>query len=562
MRYSGLNLFPPRELAEEGVFFQKLRNYDQAAENPSVTGQDAGQLIRLLDELEKIALGVESQLSVLKRRRALAVGYAGVAGSGAGRSWSGSDAALDAYRASAERVAASFPHSESLAAVAAEAATRSALRENSAVSPPLSGVIGDKVRQYATVMGADPRFAAVALSAYVLAGDMATPGRALSIPGGEELLLTAVERRGFQGWESLLLDAAILAVLKNDAPRALERLTPLLEQAEKSGIAEAVPRFEAELLYDAGEFERAADLFARLGDDWSMSRRADALVLAGRKDVARSLWTVLAAPEVSGGSSSSSRDIRIRSLYNLAATAPDAKEETATLERLIALDREHLFGIIRYTRLLPALRAITILEDSTLADREALADLELLRRHQENWPMDRTVPETWLLINRHAESEALYQWASYYFAFQRRYYEIPPLLRATERKGFTGSWLKLQEALEHLRQGRFNEAEKILTDEGAGGDSTVSDSWEVHANLGRLLEAKRSYMMALKSYETAASIVQENKDAAKIQWRISRCLRALGQDRESLKVLEYAQTLDKENLTIRLERERVEQSLY
>jgi tetratricopeptide (TPR) repeat protein len=557
VKYSGRNNFFSGDTAEESAFFRKMRDYDRIAESlPAAGPADTERLIRLLDELEKHALGVESHLSVLKRRRALAVGGAG---SAAGRSWSGNAAALAAYRVSSERAAAFFPHSEPLAALAAEGVIRSALRENAGASLSLQEASAGKLREYAAVMSGNPRFSPAALTVCVLSGDMADPARALTVPGGEALLQAGAEHRRFRGRESLILDAAILAVLKKDAPGALERIRPLLEQPAEGKNAGAALRLGAELLYDFGDPERAAELFARSGDDRSIARQADALVLAGRTNAARGLWTVLAAPSAGGisGGLPPSRDIRIRSLYNLAASAGSADEEAAALERLLTLDREHLFGVIRYTRLLPALRAIAILEDSALPDREALADLELLRRRREGWPIDRTVPETWLLINRHPETEGLYQWAGYYFVFQRRYYEVPPLLRAAERKGFTGSWLDLQRAMDHIRQGRLDEAEGILT-----AIPNTDASWETHANLGRLLEAKRSYTAALESYETAAAKVRKKTEAAKVQLRIARCLRALGQERESLRVLEYAQSLDSENLTIRLERERVEQSLY
>jgi tetratricopeptide (TPR) repeat protein len=556
---TGRSFFPSRDIPEEGLFFRKLRDYDLTLGSfPGARPSDTERLTGMLDELEQNALGVESHLSVLKRRRALAAGYAGEDGStagGAGRPWSGSGAALAAYQSSAVRAAALFPHSESLAAVAAEALTCSAVREAAGASPLFSGGAAEQVRQYAAVMGGDDRFAPAALSVYVLTGDMANPSRAQAIPGSEALLAAGVEHRQFRNRETLVLDAAILATLKNNAPIAIDGLRPLLERPVKGGNAEKALRFGAELLYDFGDPGRAAELFARFSDEWSIARQADALVLAGRKDAARSLWTVLTAPVSSGPSPA--RDILIRSLYNLAATAEGTSEETAALERLLALDGEHLYGVIRYTRRIPAPRATAILEDSTLPGREALAGLELLRRRRETWSIDRMVPETWLLINRHPEAEAIFQWAAYYFTFQRRYNEIPPLLRAAERKDLTGSWFDLQRALELIRQGRLDEAEGILK------AVPVKDaSWEVNANLGRLLEAKRSYLAALENYETAASLVREKTDAAKIQFRIARCLRALGRERESFKVLEYAQTLDGENLNIRLEQERVEQSLF
>jgi tetratricopeptide (TPR) repeat protein len=432
------------------------------------------------------------------------------------------------------------------------------MRETAGASPLFSGVSADRVRQYADVLGGDPRLAPAALSVYVLSGGMGNPGQALAVPGGEALLTAGAEHQRLQGRESLILDAAVLAVLKGDTAGALERLRPLLEKPADWGNPGKPLRFGAELLYDFGDPERAAELFSRFTDDRSIARQADALVLAGRKDAARSLWTVLtASPGGPSGGPSTARDILIRSFYNLAASANSAAEETAALDRLLTLDREHLCGVVRYTRLLPASRAVAILEGSSLPKWEALADLELLRRRQEGWSIDRTVPETWLLINRHPEAETLYQWAGYFFVLQRRYYEIPPLLRAAERNSLTGSWLDLQRALEHIRRNRFDEAEEILK-----AVSSDAGSWEVNANLGRLLEAKRSYSSALESYEIAASLVREKTDGAKIQLRIARCLRALGRERESLKVLEYAQTLDGGNLNIRLERERVEQNLF
>ncbi|MDR3139697.1 MAG: hypothetical protein LBT95_08510, partial [Treponema sp.] len=68
--YSGVSLFPSQGIAaREDTFYRDLREYDallaQSRENPE-------RLSGLLDRLEKKALGVESHLAVLKRRRALA----------------------------------------------------------------------------------------------------------------------------------------------------------------------------------------------------------------------------------------------------------------------------------------------------------------------------------------------------------------------------------------------------------------------------------------------------------------------------------------------------------
>jgi hypothetical protein len=554
--YSGRPLFPPRGITEGGLFFRKLQDYDRSLGGlPGAERPAAEQLSLLLDDLEKNALGVESHLSVLKRRRTLVRG-------GIGPEY---DAPLAAYRASAVRAATLFSHSEPLAAVAAEALTLSALRDQP--SPTLSGVIAGRVKEYGAVTGSDPRLAPLAFSVYVLAGDMGSPEKALTIPQGEQLLASVTGNAANTGRlsrNSLILDAAILRLLRKDPAGTMDQIRPLIDQAPGSAAkaSETAVRFAAELYYDYSDLggssglERSAELFAQFTDDMSIARRADALWLSGSRDQARRLWSVLAAPG-SAGRPTGDPSILIRSLYNLGATAANAAEETAFLERLLGLNREHLYGVLRYTRLLSTARAIAILEDSGLAQQEALADLELLRRRQEGWPIDRVIPETWLLLNRHPQDATLYQWAGDYFDLQRRYDEIPHLLRTAERNGIEGSWLTLHRGLEYIRSGRVEDAERLYK------TIPVNEAaWEINANLGRLMEAKQSYTSALEYYENAGIKVKKNTDAAVIQLRIARCLRALGREQESRRVLEYAQTLDKDNLNIRLELERSEAVLF
>jgi tetratricopeptide (TPR) repeat protein len=62
---------------------------------------------------------------------------------------------------------------------------------------------------------------------------------------------------------------------------------------------------------------------------------------------------------------------------------------------------------------------------------------------------------------------------------------------------------------------------------------------------------------ALAYYESAAALAGRGKSAAAIQIRIARCLQALGRDRESRRVLDYALDLDPENLEARYELRRL-----
>jgi tetratricopeptide (TPR) repeat protein len=163
------------------------------------------------------------------------------------------------------------------------------------------------------------------------------------------------------------------------------------------------------------------------------------------------------------------------------------------------------------------------------------------------------VAETWLLLGRHPEDEGLYQWAAYFFDYQRRYEETAQALKNAGYQGLDGYWAELHRALALLREGRFDEGEELL--------QTIPPSaviWQAPANIGRLLEARRASAAALEYYETAASLVKNSRAAAGVQLRIAQCLRALGRDRESRRVLEYALDLDPENLNARLELRRLE----
>ncbi|MDR0601880.1 MAG: hypothetical protein LBG42_05815, partial [Treponema sp.] len=82
-------------------------------------GTDPDQLNRILNRLEKRTIGVESRLSVLKRRRELS-----------GRT----PRFLDAYRNAAQKAADAFPYSRPLAALAA-----AALIQDSPMTEALAG---------------------------------------------------------------------------------------------------------------------------------------------------------------------------------------------------------------------------------------------------------------------------------------------------------------------------------------------------------------------------------------------------------------------------------------
>jgi hypothetical protein len=475
----------------------------------------------MLDRLEKDAPGLEPQLSVLKRRRALA------ARGGRFRS---------SYEAALKRARANFPFSQPIAALWAE----------SLISRPMTETAEAELRDQASAI-TDPRMASLALGLYILSGAMEAPGEA--IPQAETLFSAVGPTLREEERDALLVDFAIQRLLDGDMAGSAALINRMLQG---DGANPESIRFAAEFFYDHGEPLRAAQLFSRLPGDENLARQADALALAGRDP--RAIWLAQISPPRGTARAESSPELTARSLYNLAAASERREEKIRYLARLIAENagqdsRELILGIIGYTRLLEAPRAMAILEG---ADKnQGLLDLELYRRRMESWTVDRTLAETWLLVNRHPQDERIYQWAAYFFDRQRQYGETALLLREAGFQQMEGPWIPLHEGLRLIREGDIEGGERLL-------NSIPMYIWQVPANIARVLEARRSSAAALERYEIAASMVTQPKDAAKIQLRIARCLRALGRDGELRRVLQYALDLDGENLNARMELHRLD----
>jgi lipopolysaccharide biosynthesis regulator YciM len=76
-------------------------------------------------------------------------------------------------------------------------------------------------------------------------------------------------------------------------------------------------------------------------------------------------------------------------------------------------------------------------------------------------------------------------------------------------------------------------------------------SWAVNANLGRILEAKRSYNAAITQYEAASFSVSDNVVASRILLRMAQCYITTGKASEAQIALQKAVTLDPENTAAR-----------
>jgi tetratricopeptide (TPR) repeat protein len=515
----------------ESAFHRLLREYDfkyrQIADSVRLGSvREVEQLENDLNRLEKQAEVVESWLSVLKRRRQLAQ----------------IDSRYEeSYRQSSQRAAVAFPHSEPIAAIAAAAHIHNAAitREGEAylreIIPLLTG----------------SRFARLRLSLHVLLGDFKSPEHALaSLP--RDLAASGYFSAEDLEQEVIYPDLTILKILAGDIPSAAIDIQAALNAFPSPGII----RLAAEYFYDFGDLLRAAELFSQLPDEDSLGRQADALWLAGYTENARVLWDIQSKRLLVD-----SREVALsrqnRPMYNLALTAPTQEEETALFEHLLRQgnpDAIRRLGLIHLSRLLDAPAAAAVL--GAEKDADPLIALEILKRRTETEEVARVVADTWLLLGRYPETEYLYEWGAWYFDLYRNYDETALLLKAAARQQLSGYWVDFHQALQHIRASDLDPAVDLLT------AAAVTDGyWEAAANMGRVQEARLAPARAMEQYERALAVVIDlgNENAAsRIQVRMANCLRNMGRLADSRRALEYALELNPDNLTARLELNRLD----
>jgi tetratricopeptide (TPR) repeat protein len=529
-RYFGFNESPGVQAGD--LFHRLLRDYDLVfeASRGDLDSERLATLSDMLDKLEKNTQGVESWLSLLKRRRALA---------------EFSPRYLLLYRAVGRRAAETFPFSEPLAAIAAASAIKDA---------PIDTETAKTLKNYRDLIN-DTRLTPLALGISILNGDFNSPALAASARG--EALLgaglpiirpTMAENSG----DRLIVNLALLRLVKGDYRGA---------EAQLRGItrpdAPEIRRFLGEYYYDFGDPLRAAEIFHQAGDEAGLLRSADALWLGGKAENARNIWLTLG---------------NARSLYNLAASAPSAQEQGVWFTRLYQAgqndaafrgDPLYRYGLVGYTRSLPPYEALALLEgredEAAATTGQATRDLEILRRRGELWSLDRTVAETWLLLGRYPEDSRLYQWAAWYFDYQRRYEETAMLIKTAGYRNIRGPWLDLNTGLRDLEAGRLDQAEEQLR--AIASDPRNRELWQAEANLGLILESRHAPGEALEHYEIAAGRVGDNILASRLQLRIAGCLLTMGRAEESRRVLLYSLDLNPDNLAARLELRRLESQL-
>ena len=523
-----------RTATQSRSFARELQHYDfYDAPRRVLSGENPAQIEKRLSRLQKQARGVEEQLSVLKRRRTLAM---------IDRQYTG------AYEKAAREAAETFGYSAPIALIAADAAAYSMDARS------LMKKYASRMSQY--------RFDKLELGVHILAGNLDNPSQAAEIPELERLLSLEIPNLPPQVRQDLQIDEFLLMAARGDIPGAALRVNTLINEYQQE---ENLNRMAAEFFYDNHNPFRAGELFSRLPNEQDIARAADALVFAGDIPGARNIWLALASPD------------NYKSIYNLAASSPSPEEELYWIGELLSHEfnrgnegRNRTYSTIRYTRLKDAEQSVAILEELTSPRTEVpadpLLDLELLRRRLETLPPTRAAAEVWMLIGRNSEEEALYKWAAWYFDHQRLYEETARIIKEANRKGMTGSWTELHKSLALMRDGKLNEAEKVLKDASVSRENNrlmaaYNRDWRIPANLGRIQESRRAVSLALEYYEEAAAMAAEQlftdrPAAALLQIRISRCLEALGRTQEAWRAMEYAVELDPENLAARRELRR------
>jgi tetratricopeptide (TPR) repeat protein len=505
-----------RTTRQQDTFYRILREYDLSSDILAGTEREFEHLNRELDRLERRAIGVESWLSVLKRRRVLANIH---------------PPSRENLNNSIRQALAAYPSSQPLVAFAA-----AALVKDTAINKENE----EQLRKWLELL-TDPAFNSLRLALHVLLGDFGSPQKAMLLPAN----LTS------DGSELISVNFAIIKTLRHDYRGAAADIQTILgsrENAQNNSI-----RFAAEFFYDFGDLRRSAELFSHIDDEKALSRQADALFLAGYTGTARNIWTILSDYQ------------NKNSLYNLAVTATDNEEAASFLERLVRIIQEgnpanlnisDEFGIVRYSRLLDHSQAIAVLQNSLDLNRQPgflpYVDLEIRRRQIPSQEARRQIADGWLLLDRHLENEDLYEWVTWLFFFQRNFAEAAILLNRMENYQFTQQWTQIYRALFKMQEGDIQAAENIFLSIPA-----ETADWLVYANLGRLYESLRSISRALEYYETAAAMARNPKTTSRLLHRAARCYLALGRSSDAFRSLLLAVEFDPENLAARLELDRI-----
>jgi len=490
---------------QQDSFNRILREYDEAFTNLYLTEREFDRLNGELDQLEKRALGVESWLSIIKRRRALTALH---------------PPSNANYKSTVNNALAAYPSSEAIVAVAA-----AALVKNTAPNRESEALL----REWLSLLN-NVSYNNLRLSLYVILGDLNSPEKAKNIPDD---IFT-------DGTELVTINLSLLKTLRGDYRRALSDIQMMLNSYSPSVNA---LHFAAEYHYDFGDLNRSAEIFSKINDENAMIRQADALYLAGYTEMAAALWNILAV------------NFNETSLYNLAVTSASLEESVSFLEKLVNMEtvsnkESRQFGLIRYSRFLDYAPAVSLLQNNLkfLPEDYPYIDLEICKRHARGQILGRQIAQTWLLLDRHEGNEEIYKWAFWHFFLQRSYNEIEILLNRMELIQLSSQWIDIYKAIYLMSEGYLDDAQELLR-----AALNEDSPWYIYANIGKIMETMRSLGRAVELYDLASAKASNPKTSARIQLQIARCFTSLNKPAEARRAYQYALDLDPDNLSARLE---------
>ncbi len=507
-----------KSVKTQDSFAKNLEEYDQVLSRNRNT-PPVNRLDSILNTAEKSAVSIDSYLSLLKRRRALAKNLPEY---------------RPQYQNAAVRALTRFPYSESLSIIAGEALLlrKAQLDDN------------DKRDLSAYIKNISPGKPVILLGFRLFEGSARQLSTAKQIPQAAGIFISAADYADNIERPNLIASGAILQIMAGNQAGAVNLInrykTVLLEQPSSAW-------FLVETLYD---FDNPKTVASILGihdypyvNSQSIIRLSDTLYRMDNPQDARFFWNLLTFPE----EESTPDTILEKALYNLAATSQNDDQKRTYLEELLKISPDNVNGLIMYSRLLNHQDAVPFLNSILAEKKEPLVELELIKQNRSFSEPGKTAADTWFLLGHYPGDPDMYQWASYYFEEMQMFNEAEQLKKTAGYNNIDGPWLTQQKALDAMRMGNLDQAEDLLKSIPPG------TGWEIPANLGVIKESRRSINEAMEYYETAASLCRDKKDLALIQLRIARCLKALGNPGEATRVLEYAQDLDPDNLQVRLE---------
>ncbi len=484
------------------------------------------RIIQTLDDALDIVVSVEAELSVLKRRRRLAL----------------MDASYGVpFAQAAVEASGRFPRSETLAAVAGEALLAYPLKPGDG-QDPVGRLIAERI--VATNPAKVPEYAVVAAALVFSDPALQTIKTASGVPWASSLMEAASEAyllRGLGDAGPAIVNASLLRVLSDDALGARKLMGERIKVIQVP--SDSTIRFMAELEYDFGDKHTAAAFFTRLEGQLWLARAADAFWLAGDSENAREAWKQLA-----GTQDLAMRTSVAAALFNLARSSPNPEEAHSWAARLYAFNPAHAPGRILYARLKASSGSVQELSSSGRTSDDALMDLERLKLLAVTDDVQKIMAQSWLLMNKWPDEPRIAEWVAWFFTVHVIRTEAAILAGRYGSLEPVPSWLHNLKGFVAAASGHLDEAEAFYEEAAStGGD------WRIATNLALISEKKRQSGRALELYGIASSLKPPNGDAARIQLRIARSLVSLGRQDEAVKALEYGLYLDPLNGDLRYE---------